>query len=158
MGLSFLGATVGPLSETLDGFAHANHGAVSGNVFRNAFANTPQWARRSACELRFLKVSFRMNLSIMGASLANESSSRRPVQSGQSVRTTMDLFRKMFPTNSRMVLIRPSISSLNGPTVGALNAESPQKNFFTKIENKNIWSRNRCFSYGFPPYSACAKL
>ena len=43
-----------------------------------------------------------------------------------------------------------------GPTVGALNAESPKRTF-PKLQ-KVIWSRNRCFSYGFLPYFACAKL
>ena len=40
---------------------------------------------------------------------------------------------------------------LYGPTVGALNAESPKRIFFKKIK-KAIWSRNKCFPYGFPPY------
>ena len=40
----------------------------------------------------------------------------------------------------------------SGPTVGALNAESP-KQFFPKFR-KIIWSQNKCFSYGFAPYFA----
>ena len=38
----------------------------------------------------------------------------------------------------------------NGPTVGALNTESPQRTFSTTIKRVN-WSRNRRLSYGFAP-------
>ena len=43
------------------------------------------------------------------------------------------------------------------PHRGGSQRREPQKNFFNKFE-KVIWSRDMCFSYGFPPYSACAKL
>ena len=44
---------------------------------------------------------------------------------------------------------------LDGPTVGGSQRREPQNNFSFK---KVCWSRNRRLSYGFTPYSACAKL
>ena len=41
--------------------------------------------------------------------------------------------------------------------MGALNADSP-KIYFSKVSKKVIWSRDMCFSFGFPPNFACAKL
>ena len=38
-----------------------------------------------------------------------------------------------------------------------LSAPRTRKTFFQNFK-KVIWSRNMCFSYGFPPYFACAKL
>ena len=43
------------------------------------------------------------------------------------------------------------------PHRGGSQHRKTQKNFFQNFE-KVIKSRNRCFSYGFPPYFACAKL
>ena len=44
----------------------------------------------------------------------------------------------------------------DGPTVGALNAESPK--IFVHLFFLVSWSWNKCFSYGIAPYFACAKL
>ena len=42
------------------------------------------------------------------------------------------------------------------PPWGLSTPRAP-KELFPKFQ-KVIWSRNRCFSYGFAPYFACAKL
>ena len=64
------------------------------------------------------------------------------------------LYRKMLHSK---ILYSETLYSRNGPTVGALNAESP-KITFSNISKKVSWSRNRCFSCGFALYFACAKL
>ena len=43
-----------------------------------------------------------------------------------------------------------------GPYAGALDAESPKSYLINKITT--VWSRNRCFPYGFAQYFACAEL
>ena len=60
--------------------------------------------------------------------------------------------------NMVFVIFRASeFCSLYGPTVRALNAESPNKKHFEHFQ-KVSWSRNRLVSYGFAPYFACAQL
>ena len=46
------------------------------------------------------------------------------------------------------------LTSIHGPTVGALNAESPKRTF-SNISKQKSWSRNICF---FLPYFACTRM
>ena len=56
------------------------------------------------------------------------------------------------PTSSK----RQRCEKHNGPSAGALDAESPQSK--KQEDEKVFWSRNMCFSYGLARYSACAKM
>ena len=68
--------------------------------------------------------------------------------------TQDDIFVLGISGNFMLMATQPKeCVNIQGRRRGGSQRGEPQKNFFQNVK-KVIWSRNRCFSYGFVPYFA----